>query len=49
MIYSGIKISRKESCLKNKLFEEVNEYLEDESVEELADTLEVIYALCQIK
>ena len=37
------------SCLKNKLIEEVNEYLEDESVEELADILEVIYALCQIK
>lgn len=37
------------SCLENKLIEEVNEYLEDDSVEELADILEVIYALCQIK
>lgn len=36
-------------CLKNKLIEEVNEYLENESVEELADVLEVIYALCQNK
>lgn len=32
--------------LKAKLQEEVNEFLEDSSKEELADILEVIYALC---
>ncbi len=31
--------------LKEKLSEEVNEYLEDSNPEELADILEVIYAL----
>lgn len=36
-------------CLENKLQEEVNEYVEDRSVEELADILEVIYALCKMK
>ena len=35
--------------LEAKLQEEVNEYLEDKSVEELADILEVIYALCETK
>ena len=36
-------------CLENKLLEEVNEYIEDRSLEELADILEVIYALCKMK
>lgn len=36
-------------CLENKLQEEVNEYVEDRSIEELADILEVIYALCKMK
>lgn len=36
-------------CLENKLQEELNEYVEDRSVEELADILEVIYALCKMK
>lgn len=35
-----------ESHLKAKLTEEVNEFLEDISIEELADIMEVIYALC---
>jgi len=35
--------------LENKLQEEVNEYFDDRSVEELADILEVIYALCSLK
>lgn len=33
------------SCLNAKLLEEVNEYLQDNCLEELADILEVIYAL----
>lgn len=37
------------TCLENKLQEEVNEYIKDRSVEELADILEVIYALCMMK
>jgi len=36
-------------CLENKLQEEVNEYIEERSVEELADIVEVIYALCKVK
>lgn len=36
-------------CLENKLQEEINEYVDERSVEELADILEVIYALCMIK
>ncbi len=32
--------------LKEKLQEEVNEFLESEDIEELADIIEVIYALC---
>lgn len=45
------KLDEKEMIrsLENKLLEEVNEYLEDKTVEELADVIEVIYALCQIK
>lgn len=34
--------------LKNKLNEEVNEFLESNKVEELADILEVIYALSKV-
>ncbi|MCG8453024.1 MAG: nucleoside triphosphate pyrophosphohydrolase [Spirochaetales bacterium] len=32
--------------LKAKLMEEVNEFQDDENIEELADILEVLYALC---
>lgn len=32
--------------LKEKLEEEVNEFLEESNTEELADILEVVYALC---
>jgi len=35
--------------LREKLTEEVNEYLEDENMEELADILEVIDAICEHK
>ncbi len=35
--------------LLKKLNEEVNEYLESQDVEELADILEVIYAICESK
>lgn len=38
-----------EKKLKEKLSEEVNEYLEDSDVEELADILEVIYALSSVQ
>jgi len=34
------------ALLKKKLIEEVNEFLESESLEELADILEVIDAIC---
>lgn len=33
--------------LKDKLQEEVNEYLKDNNIEELADILEVVYALVE--
>lgn len=36
-------------CLEDKLVEEVNEYLKDGTVEELADIVEVIYAICKVK
>lgn len=35
--------------LKEKIFEEVNEFLESENKEELADILEVIYAIAKFK
>jgi len=35
--------------LKKKLEEEVKEFLESENTEELADILEVIYAICKFK
>lgn len=38
-----------EECLKNKLREEVDEFLGDNSKEELADIMEVIYAICDFK
>lgn len=35
--------------LDNKLCEEVNEYREDKNLEELADILEVLYAICEAR
>ena len=35
--------------LKDKLCEEVDEFLLEENLEELADILEVIYAICKVK
>ncbi len=35
--------------LNEKLKEEVEEYLKSETSEELADIIEVIYAICQLK
>lgn len=35
--------------LKNKLLEEVNEFLEDDNIEELADIQEVLYAIYDFK
>ena len=37
-----------EQKLKDKLREEVEEFLEDSNEEELADILEVIYAICDL-
>ncbi len=41
-IVSGIK---KQELLEKKLLEEVNEYLEDKNLEELADVMEVLFGL----
>lgn len=38
-----------EKCLERKLVEEVNEYLSDKTVEELADIIEVVYAICKMR
>lgn len=35
--------------LREKLIEEVQEFLEDESIGELADILQVVYAFCELK
>ena len=35
--------------IEKKLIEEVNEYTESKDVEELADLLEVIYRICELK
>ena len=35
--------------LKEKLIEEVNEFIEDESKDEIADILEVVDAICKFK
>ena len=35
--------------LENKLIEEINEYMETKSIEELADLLEVIYRISELK
>lgn len=35
--------------LDNKLLEEVNEYKESKSLEEMADVLEVLYAICEAR
>jgi predicted house-cleaning noncanonical NTP pyrophosphatase (MazG superfamily) len=37
------------AALDNKLLEEVNEYQEDKSLEEMADVLEVLYAICNAR
>ncbi len=46
-LYEINKLNEKEylDALKNKLVEEVHEYLDSESIEELADILEVIRCL----
>jgi predicted house-cleaning noncanonical NTP pyrophosphatase (MazG superfamily) len=38
-----------EQKLKEKLKEEVDEFLKEDNKEELADILEVIYAICEFK
>ena len=35
--------------LHKKLFEEANEFVEEDSVEELADLLEVLYSIAKVK
>lgn len=37
------------TALDKKLFEEVNEYQADKSLEEMADVLEVLYAICRAR
>lgn len=36
-------------CLDIKLLEEVNEYLKDDNLEEIADVMEVIYSILKYK
>lgn len=46
----SVRIAPKEeklSLLEEKLKEEVNEYLEDKNIEELADVMEVLFGLCE--
>ena len=38
-----------EEALKRKLFEEANEFLDNPSIEEVADILEVMRAICDLK
>ncbi len=38
-----------EEALINKLYEEVREFLENPSMEEVADVLEVMHAICTLK
>lgn len=47
--YEILDINRYEEELENKLKEEVNEYIADHSIEELADILEVFYAILEHK
>lgn len=47
--FSVVTGKEKEIALKNKLIEEVNEYVESGHVTELADILEVIHAICEFK
>lgn len=47
-IYHTASDEEYEQQLKAKLQEEVDEFLEDLNQEELADMLEVIYALCDL-
>jgi predicted house-cleaning noncanonical NTP pyrophosphatase (MazG superfamily) len=37
------------AALDKKLFEEVNEYQADKSLEEMADVLEVLYTICKAR
>ena len=48
-IYETLKDDRYLSELHKKLFEEANEFCEKDDPEELADLLEVIYAIAKFK
>ena len=48
VVYRVAEEDEYQDLLKNKLVEEVNEFLEDNNSEELADILEVIHALCEL-
>ena len=47
--FSEVNQEQYEALLKEKLLEEVKEYLEAENMEELADIFEVIDAILQLK
>jgi len=47
--YEILDDSSYEKELNKKLLEEVNEYLEDQNLEELADIMEVINAILEVK